>query len=207
MRISAKADLSPGFAQLDRLRRDIRKAQVRAVNTLKSQAKVAGLKEVNTQYQIGPRTMEGFMTERNATEDTPEAALEVKGKRFGLKEFKPIQTKGGVSVLIKGRRVVVQHSFMVDRFGSQVFAKGAYKGGVPRPTGTSGSFTHSKGGLGRRRSLDPSSRHGLPINVLTTFGPADAFSNEDVTEAMQDRVDEQAPAVLRRELAAVARGF
>ena len=90
----------------------------------------------------------------------------------------------------------VRLQFLVKRFGQHVFARGAYRGrSVPKPTGETGGrgFTY-----GRTR---------LPISELYTLGPADMFQRRSVVDRMNDRVDEQAPAVFRREIAAVARGF
>lgn len=167
----------------------------RAINTLRDQAQVAGLRVVSDEYDVGPRTMEKYVSVTFATPGELEATINVKGRGFPFEVFNPRQTRAGVTVTIKGKRVLVPHAFMVERFGSHVFARGGYggKGGV-LPTGEAfGRFT-----FGKRR---------LPIHELFTFGPVEAFSNPDVTTAMQDRIDEQASAVIAREIKAVVRGF
>jgi hypothetical protein len=175
----------------------------RALNTLRDQAEVAGLRAVAEKYQISARAMrEGgdgggkWLSEQDATLGDLEASITVRGRGFPLSQFKPLKTPTGVSVLIKGKRVTIPHAFMVKRFGAHVFARGSYggKSGGLKPTGeTLGRFVY---GAGR-----------LPIQELYTFGPAEAFSNDDVTQAMKDRVAEQAPKVFAREMAAVKRGF
>lgn len=193
VRLSAKCDTSRGHAQLDRLAANIRKAQARAANELRRQARTAGLRAVNDEYSIGPRTMEQYVSETVATEDSPEATLTVKGKRLPMSAFKPIVTKRGVSVLVKGRRVLIAHAF-IGQFG-QVVARGAYQGRKPiRPRGD--RFQGFQFGKGR-----------LPVSALQGISAAEAFGARVVVDAMNNRIDEQSAAVLKRELAAVARGF
>jgi len=186
-------------AQFDAIR-DI--AEPRAINTLADQAEVAGDRKVAELYGISARTLQRYTTRKDARANDLEASITVKGRGFPLSEFRPVPTARGVQVTIKGRTFVIPHTFMVKRkFGRNVFARGAYGGkGISRPTGESfGRFLFDRGGIGRR--------HGLPINKLYTFAPPDTWSNPTVTAAMQDRVDSQAAAVLRREVAAVTRGF
>ena len=139
--------------------------------------------------------MQRYASRKDARRDDLEASITVKGRGFPLSEFRPVQTAKGVSVVIKGKRITIPHTFMVRRFGQHVFARGAYGGkGLRKATGeTFGRFTY-----GRTR---------LPINELYTFAPPDAFSNPEVVQAMDDRVEQQAAAALEREVAAVARGF
>lgn len=196
MRLKATADLAKGNAQLDRLAAGIRKAKARAANELRKQARTAGLRAVNDAYSIGPRTMEQYVTETVATPEEPTAALTVKGKRLPMSAFKPIVRRGkggGVSVLIKGRRVLIRHAF-IGQFG-QVVARGAYQGRKAiRPRGD--RFQGFAFGKGR-----------LPVSALQGISAAEAFGARVVVDAMNNRIDEQAAAVLRRELDAVARGF
>jgi len=183
-------DLSQAFENV----KDI--AMPRALNTLRDQAQVAGLRKVSDIYGIGPRTTEQYVSVTFADATDLEATISVKGRGFTLEAMQPRQTRAGVTVTIKGKRILVPHSFMISRFGSHVFARGSYAGKSKgtRPTGEAfGRFTFGKG--------------RLPISELFTFGPVEAFSNPEVTEAMQDRVDEQAPAIIAREIKAAARGF
>jgi len=196
MRMSAQCDTRPGFAQLDALRASIDDvAKPRTLNTLADQAETAGFRKIGQVYDIPARTMQRYASRRDARAGDLEASITVKGRGFPLSEFRPKQTARGVSVVIKGRRIVIPHTFMVRRFGQHVFARGAYGGkGLSRATGESfGRFAY-----GRTR---------LPINELYTFAPPDAWSNPEVVDAINARVDEQAGKVLQREIAAVSRGF
>jgi hypothetical protein len=185
------------FAAMDRFAVNVQRvAAPRALNTLRDQAETAGFREIADVYQVGPRTMEQYASITVATPEQPQASIKVKGRGFPLQVFKPVQTSKGVSVLLKGRRQLFEHAFMVKRFGTHVFARGAYggKAGGFKPTGEAqGRFQ-----FGVTRN---------PIRELFSFGPVEAFSNKDVTQAMQDRVDDQMHAVFSREIQAVRRGF
>lgn len=196
MRLSVKVDTAKGFGQIDRLLERIEEvAKPRALNTLADQAETEGFRKIAQVYQIPARTMAQYASRKDARSGDLEASITVKGRGFPLSVFRPRQTANGVAVTIKGRTFVIPHTFMVRKFGQHVFARGAYGGkGVRRATGESfGRFTY-----GRTR---------LPINELYSFAPPDAWSNPEVTEAMNERVERQAASVLRREIAAVSRGF
>lgn len=162
----------------------------RALNRLRDQAQVAGLRKVSEVYGIGPRTTEKYVSIDLASPDTLEASINAKGAGFPLYALQPRQTRAGVSVRIKGRRVTVPHAFIATMKSGHigVFARGAYggRGRDIRASGTFGRFT-----FGKRR---------LPINELYSFGPAEAMSNPDVVAAMEDRVDEQAAKVIESEI-------
>lgn len=197
MGLALRNNLDTVFGDMDRYVAAAKSvAAVRVLNALRPMAQTAGLRKISDIYGIGPRTTEQYATVKDATQSDLEASITVKGRGFPLSAFSPVQTPTGVSVLIKGRRVTIPHAFMVQRFGKHVFARGAYlgKSGGLNPTGeTFGRFAFGRG--------------RLPIQELYTFGPAEAFANPDVTNAMLDRVEEQAPKVIARELAAVKRGF
>ena len=185
------------MADLSRFVRDVQtKATLRAVNKLIDQAETAGLRQVAEIYQVGPRTMEQYASVTLATASNPEASIKVKGRGFPLQVFKPIQTKAGVTALVKGKRVLFRHAFMVKRFGTHVFARGGYGGKGSGFKGTGQSQGRFQFGRGR-----------LPIQELFSFGPVEAFSNKDVTQAMMDRVEDQMQSVMAREIEAVRRGF
>lgn len=196
MRMSATCDTSKGRAQLDALRAGIEDvAKPRTANTLADQAETVGFRKIGELYGIPARRMAQYASRRDARAGDLEASITVKGRGFPLSEFRPRQTAKGVAVTIKGRTFVIPHAFMVRKFGQHVFARGAYGGkGLRKATGESfGRFAY-----GRTR---------LPINELYSFAPPDAWSNPEVVQAMDDRVESQAPSVLRREIAAVTRGF
>lgn len=194
LRMTAK--LEQGFRQLDDFAARIRAIAVpRALNTLNAQGHTAAERAIADEYKVSAKTMAPYTTTQAATTSNLEASVTVKGKGFPLSAFKPVQTTNGVAVTIKGKRLVIPHAFMIARFGQHVFARGAYGGkGNVKPTGeTFGRFVYGRG--------------RLPISELFTFGPAEAAGNPRVADAYNDRVEEQAAAVLAREIKAVARGF
>lgn len=197
MRMNSRDNLPDVERDLDALReRILITAAPRFLNTLQDQAQTAGFREIRNEYQIQPATMDRYTTVQPARAGDLEASITVKGKGFPLSTFKPVQTKQGVAVTIKGRRVLIPHAFMLERFGSHVFARGAYAGKSKgmKPTGeTFGRFAFGRG--------------RLPISELWSFAPPDCLSNGKVQGVMNDRVAEQAPKILERELKAVARGF
>lgn len=196
MRLTTTDNVAQAEANIDALlARILESALPRAANTLRDQAQTAGYRKINEVYDIPARTMDQYTTLKVSTPNDLEASITVKGRGFPLSTLRPVQTKQGVTILIKRRRVLVPHAFMVARFGQHVFARGSYGGkGAVRPTGE--SFGRFVFGSGR-----------LPISELYSFAPPDCLSNNDVRQTMDDRVEQQAPAVLKRELAAVARGF
>lgn len=197
MRLTTKADFSKGHAQLDQLAQNIRALAIpRAINTLSDQAETAGFRKAGSVYGIPVRSLAQYATRKSATADDPEASITVEGSGLPLSLFSPQQTRKGVSVKIKGRRVVIPHAFMGKGKLPQghVFARGSYGGKGIQSTGErSGAFV-----FGKKR---------LPIAKLFTFTPADAFGADEVRQAMDERVNEQTPSVLRRELDAIRRGF
>jgi hypothetical protein len=194
MKLKAKVNLDECFAQLDRFVDAVQSvATVRAINKLTDQAETAGFRKISELYQLGPRTMEQYAAVRLASAGNVEASIVVKGRGFPLSQFAPIRTRAGISVRIKGKRFTIPHSFFIRGAGEHVFARGGYSGKGGIPTGEKfGRFA-----FGKRR---------LPIQELFTFGPVEAFTNEEVTSAMQDRVEEQAASVLGHEIKFAARG-
>ena len=196
MRLTSRDNLSRVMADIDQFRNSITDvAAPRALNALRDQAQTAGLREIAKVYEIGPRTMEKYVTVKLATGGDLEAEITVKGRGFPLSFFRPVPTDRGVRVMVKGRTFVIPHSFMVKRFGQHVFARGSYGGKYGgTPTGERfGRFVFTKG--------------RLPIAELYSFAPPDCLANASVTAVMDDRVAEQAASVLAREIGAARRGF
>lgn len=188
MKLRAKHNLDEVFGQLDDVADQIMVATVRTVNKLADQAQTAGFRKIADVYKIGPRTMDQYARTKLAGIEDLEATITVKGRGFPMSVFQPLRTGKGISVLIKGKRVLIPHAFFIPRAGARVFARGGYGGkGARKPTGESfGPFQFN--------------RSRLPINQLFTFAPPDAFSNPDVVETMNDRVEAQAKAVLTHEI-------
>lgn len=199
LRLKVRTNLDEVLGDLDRYVQTISaKAVPRALNKLADQARTAGLRAVNDEYQIGPRAFEKYVVAKLASTLDLEASLTVKGLGLPLHLFDPRQTKAGVSVRIKRRRVIIPHAFLARMKSGRVgvFARGAYggKSGKLKPSGK--RFGRFLFGRGR-----------LPINELFTFGPAEAFGSEKVSEAMAKRIEEQQSKVLAQEIRAAAQGI
>ena len=203
MRMTSRDNLSQVMADIDSFARSITDvAAPRALNALRDQAQTAGLREIAKVYEIGPRTMEKYVTVKPATGGDLQTEITVKGKGFPLSFFRPVPTDRGVRVTVKGRTFVIPHSFMVAKFGKHVFARGSYGGKYGgTPTGESfGRFVYTKGATS-------GPKHGLPISELWSFAPPDTLNNQQVQDAMDAKVEEQGAKVLAREIAAARRGF
>lgn len=165
----------------------------RVINKVADQAQTAGLRKVNDIYKIGPRTMEQYVSTTVAITGKLEATITAKGKGFPLYLFDPRQTTKGASVSVKGNRFIIPGTFIAQMPNGHIgiFARGAYGGkGAGFKAGSGRSFGRFQFRSGR----------GLSINELYTLSPPDAFSNPDVVQAMQDRVDQQLPVVLQQEI-------
>lgn len=207
--IRAKTNVDEVLGKLDAWTKGvIDVAAPRALNRLADQAQVAGLRKINEIYRIGPRTMEKYASTKLASVHALEASITVKGQGFPLYLFSPREIAGrgggkgkghakggGVSILLKGRRVLIPHAFIATMKSGHVgvFARGAYGGkGKQDFTGeSSGRFL-----FGLRR---------YSINELFTFSAPGAFSNPEVTQAMNDRVREQFGPVLAQEISFASR--
>lgn len=162
----------------------------RALNRLGEQAQTAGLRKISEVYSIGPTAFRKYVSTKPAT--TGDALFEItcKGKGLPMELFSPRQTKQGVSVLIKGKRILIPHAFIARMPNGHVgvFARGSYGG---KGKNVASGETFGRFAFGRKR---------LAINELFTFSPPDAFGSDDVQQAMRDRVDEQAASVLAHEI-------
>ena len=173
-------------------------AAPRAINKLVDQAQVAGLRKISDIYRIGPRTFEKYASLTLAEPGALEATITVRGAGFPLYLFNPRQVKGkggGVRVTLKGRTFVIPHAFIARMKSGHVgvFARGAY-GGKGKNIATGERF--GKFQFGKNR---------YSINELFTFSAPGAFSNPEVTDAMNERVFEQYGNVMAQEIRFAAR--
>lgn len=201
MRLAVRSNVDQVIADIDAFAQRAQSVAVpRALNKLADQAKTAGLRAVNDEYQIGPRAFEKYLTAKIAGASDLEASLTAKGRGLPLQLFGPRQTKAGVSVRIKGRRIVIPHAFIARLSSGRVgvFARGAYGGKSSKREFRASGQTFGRFRFGRRR---------LPINELFSFGPAEAFARDRVQDAMTARVEEQYGKVLGQEIRAASRGF
>ena len=204
VRLSVRTNVDQVLADVERALTSVTSvAAPRALNELSDQAQTAGLRKISEIYHVGPRTTERYVSIELASPSNLQATITVKGAGFPLYAFQPRQTKAGVSVQVKGRRITIPGTFLAKTKSGHVgvFARGAYGGKSGRTLRETGSFGRFKFGRGER--VKRANRWGsteLPINELFTFGPAESFGNADVTAAMQDRVEEQAANVIERNI-------
>lgn len=204
MGFALRTDVDEGFAQLDAAYKSAKEQAIPpTLNVLRDRAATSGFRVITAKSELSASLMRKYTVLKFATPGDPQAAITVKGAGFPLVLFAPRQTPQGVSVRVKGRRFIIPRTFLLTlpngHYG--VFARGAYGGKSAarafRPTGqTFGKFQYGKGtlvlsGKGKRAYLS--------INELFTLSPADAFDDPDVTQAMQDRIAQDAPAVLRNQ--------
>jgi hypothetical protein len=199
------------FAAMDRYVSDLLgKVAPRSANRLIAMADVAGRRKIAEVYGISSRKIAGdrFMEiiPANDGDIRAKAVLRSAGRGLPLILFSPRPSTvarkrrapgTGVTVRLMGRNVFIQGAFIarMPNGAMHVVARGAYGGkGLGRASGrVFGRFIF---GIDR-----------LPINVLYTFGMAETLSNDQVEDAMLDRVEAAHASVIKREIAAVRRGF
>lgn len=204
MRLQVKVDTGRFERDLDAFESDVLKASARTANRLIERAQTAGFRVVAREYGIGPRAFEQYARTRLARDGETVASVEVRGSGLPMYHFQPRQTRKGVTVRIKGKRVLVPHAFMARVASGHVgvFARGAYGGkGVRFLTGD--GFGRFRFGYSKRRAKD---RGQLAINELFTFAAPDAFANEGVVDAMSQAVGDNMDKVMRQELNFLRRG-
>lgn len=214
MRLSINVDTRTLDRRLDELEQAILLASTRTANALIERAKTSGFREVERVYGIGPRSFEKYARITLARGEEVVATITVKGRGLPMFHFQPRQTPKGVTVRVKGKRILIPHAFLGKMRSGHigVFARGAYggKGSKARLSGEAfGRFQFIKGSRkvqGRRAGGKGAKRSGLPINELYTFAPPDAFANRQVIDAMCTRIEDDAEKVMRQELRFALRG-
>jgi hypothetical protein len=211
MRITTKTNVDEVLRDLDAFVADVTQvAMPRALNKLAEQAQTVGLRAVAQEYGLPVGQFRKYLRMKRAREGADfEASITAKGSGLPLYLFAPRQVRGGVSVKVKGRRFIVPHAFIARMRSGRVgvFARGAYGGkAVPGAGPTGQRFGRFVFHRGVHKVRADRVRTALPINELYTFGPAEAWSAESVTQAMADRVEQQAAKVIAQEVRFAARG-
>lgn len=213
MRLKATIQTEDAFKAIDAYAKAVQEIALPiALNKLGDQAEVAGRRKIRDIYSIGARDIAPYLHVRPAGRGSLEWVLEATGIGFPLSLFKPRQTKAGVTVQIKGKRVLIPHAFYKPvRGNAQVWARGTYNAAVGGGGGTQGkrSGKRRKAGIRERTgrsAFEPTGerfgrfafgRNRFPIALLRTLTPPAALQNPEVTDAMQQRVEEQAPKVIK----------
>lgn len=211
LKLNVTTNLDSVLRQLDTWSDDVaQRAMTIAINKLGAQAKTAGLREIRQTYGLSIADIGPYFDFTEASRSPLAYTITAKGKGFPLSLFKPRVVRGiggGVSVLLKGRRVLIPHAFI---FQGQVFARGTYNAGPAGP-GTVGrrAGKRRKAGIRERTGVsafDPTGerfgrfafgRNRFPITLLRTTTPPSVLLNPDVVKTMNDRITEQAPGVIR----------
>lgn len=215
MRMNVRSNVKEVLADLDGLMAEIETVAVpRALEKLGNQARTRGVSEAAKLYKIRSSDLTPYV-EVIVDRTTGEASVVTKGKGFPLRVFKPRRTRTGVAFTVKGHTVEFPHAFFVSKLGN-IFARGKYGQGGPeaaraRRGARKSQLPRSGGSLflssGEQFGRFAFGRGRFPITLLRSSSPPDAMAADEVVDAMQARVEEQAAKVLKQEIAAVRRGF
>jgi hypothetical protein len=189
IKMDIRHDINKAASQMVKLAKDMRDVAImRAINKTATQAKTQAGREIKDQYQISTRVIGKSITIRRAARGALDAVITAEGKPLPLIAFQARQSRGGVSVQIKGRRVTIPHSFIATMKSGHrgVYARGGYKGSFERNGQSFGRFQ-----FGKQR---------FPIGELFTFSVPQGFSNKVVQRKVIARVNEQFPKVLAQEI-------
>lgn len=189
-----------------------------AVNKLGEQAKVAGLRAIRKRYGLTIAEISPYFDFVEASRKPLAYTIVAKGKGFPLSLFKPRIVRGrggGVSVVLVGRRVLIPHAFI---FAGQVFARGTYNANALGGTSGKGAGKRRKAGIRERTgrsAFEPTGerlgrfafgRRRFPITLLRTTTPPSVLLNDEIVKVMNERIAEQAPAVIRNAIRFATRG-
>jgi hypothetical protein len=208
MRIRAKTNADEVIGDIDRWLGDLAdKVAPAVVNELADRAETVGVREVAREYGLTQRDFRKYLRRTRARAGDPEAEIRAIGPALPVGLFSPIPTAKGVSVRIKGKRILIPHAFIQkvkagDKTYQGVFARGAYGGkGVLYLQGESfGRFVFGYSRRKNKKQRKGSGRSRYSINELYTFGPSDAWRNETVVTAMQDRVESEMGKVMQQQI-------
>ena len=180
----------------------------RAINHTAAKAKTASSKEIRSIYNISAKDVNKSFDIRRANRAQLYAYIVSTGKPIPVHNFKPIQTKEGVSVLIKkGNRQLIKGAFLATMASGHkgIFARGTYKGGK-------GDFVfrnkriRKAGGYALKNGRYQPINNDLNINEITTVSVPRAFSNQVVLRNLSNTIDREFPARMMHELSRIRKG-
>jgi hypothetical protein len=190
LRIDIRHNIKDAVDRLGNLSKGMAdKAITRTINKTAVQGKTQATREIKEQYQISTRVVGRGISIRRAGRGVLQAVIKVEGRPLPMIAFQAKKDARGVSVVIKGRRVVVPHAFIATlKSGHKgVFARGGYKGGFEKNGQQFGRFQ-----FGKQR---------FPIGELFTASLPQGFNNKVVKDKVVKRINEQFPKVLGQEIA------
>lgn len=204
IKLNLRTNVDQVFAELDAYVDAIKAVAIpRALNELSDNASTVGVRAMAAEYGLPQNVIRKYVRQvRARVPGGVEARLEAFGRALPLVLFPhspttPARGKSrgkGVTVRIKGKAVFIKGGFIQRMPNGYVgiFVRGAYGGkSTKRPfIGTGEAFGVTfRYGKGR-----------LPINEILTASPSTMFANRDTIEAMNARVEAQAPAVIARNI-------
>jgi hypothetical protein len=234
MRLKTKTNIDEVYAKLDAWGDAIRdKAAELALNRLGDRGEVAGKRAIRQIYGLTIEALKKYMTVEPANSSNLEFKIVATGVGFPLSLFIvgsiPKNGRGPVRVRVKGRTFIAPHAFM---FNGQVYARGSY-GGSTSPTASQRSGQRGRrkrplsatgrpldlSGRDRMNRLEDSifeptgerwgrfafGRNRFPITLLRTTSPPKALMNTDVVDAINERIAEQTPSVMKWAIAQALR--
>ena len=153
-----------------------RKAINRALNRGIKAGRTAGSKEVRKTYNMSAKSITKATSLTNANKNRLYATLDISGRPISLMNFKPKQTKKGVTVAVKKKERRTINSAFISAAGGivGVWARGQYSGG---------EFEF------RSRRIRKSGPD-LPIELLRSVSIAAAFNNDKVLTTFNNRAVE-----------------
>lgn len=216
MRIGIRSNVDEVLKDLDKLMAEIETVAVpRALEKLGNQAATKGVSEAAKVYRIKVSDVRPYV-EVVVDRVSHEVSVVTKGKGFPLRVFNPQPTSTGIRFTVKGHQIEIPHAFFIRKLNN-VFARGRYGQGGPEQARARRGARKLQLDRGLNTSLFRSTgeqfgrfafgRGRFPIALLRSSSPPDAMNSDEVVDAMQARVDEQAAKVLKQEIAAVRRGF
>ena len=178
----------------------------RALSKTGSRARTETVRAIKAEYKLASRVVRKGLKVRVGSGENLEVVLNMSGRPLPLYAFKPRayggpsgwptralrgkkRRPGGISVMLKGRRIKVPHAFIATMKSGHVgvFARGSY-GKVTAATGETwgGRFRFATG--------------RLPVSELYTFGLPQAFKNEKVLRQVVQRARGEFPKLLAHEI-------
>lgn len=169
------------------------RAHRRTINDLTLQSATASSRKIRERYTVKAGELKKKLRTRLLTAGSRVAKIRVEGRRLGLLAFAGTrQTKTGVSVKLKhqGRRKIIRHAFLREIKGGRQAWRRVWR------------RTHPAEPV---RPMRPAAQYGamprlyrLPLEKVTTIGPAEMFDHPNVYAEIERVVDEKAREIYRR---------
>lgn len=209
MATSFSINIDDYLRKTGRLAGSLSKSQVdtvlsRTINRTLNTGRTAGVRDIRKEYPgVTQRDLEGKpkgggkgtkMFVSNATKAKLTGSLNATGTPMSLRAFKPRQVRRGVTVRIKGTRVLFPHSFLIKKFGNTVFSRGNYR--------TGGGFDYRNKRVNTKKGSSD-----LPITTRVTVSQGVMFYNPSVMSKTLKRINEIFPKRFEHEISYILSGL